>query len=100
MKGASELFGSMGRDRQKGFLAYAQRMIRENFLYRLQLPEINYMNRKEVDFSLKFYPYVNETNIVDFMEELALAERHIEANVNARMIFFDLSLKIAVLLKK
>jgi DNA polymerase-3 subunit delta' len=34
------------------------------------------------------------------MEELALAERHIESNVNARMIFFDLSMKVAVLLKK
>ncbi|MDR2682459.1 MAG: DNA polymerase III subunit delta' [Dysgonamonadaceae bacterium] len=100
MKQKSEQFASLGRDRQKAFLVYAQRMIRENFLYRLQTPEINYMNRKELEFSTKFFPYVNEANVVDFMEELALAERHIEANVNPRMIFFDLSMKIAVLLKK
>ncbi|MDR1527943.1 MAG: DNA polymerase III subunit [Dysgonamonadaceae bacterium] len=100
MKLKSEQFASLGRDRQKAFLAYSQRMIRENFLYRLQMPEINYMNRKEQDFSLKFSPYVNEANIVDFMEELALAERHIEANVNPRMVFFDLSMKIAMLLKR
>jgi DNA polymerase-3 subunit delta' len=100
MKQSAEEFASLGRDRQKAFLAYSQRMIRENFLYHLQTPEINYMNRKEADFSVKFFPYFNETNVVDFMEELALAERHIEANVNPRMIFFDLSLKIAVLLKK
>ena len=100
MKQKAEQFAAMGRDRQKAFLAYAQRMIRENFICHLQTPEINYMNRKEADFSIKFHPYVNEINVVDFMEELALAERHVEANVNPRMIFFDLSLKIAVLLKK
>jgi DNA polymerase-3 subunit delta' len=100
MKSAAEQFASMGRDRQKVFFAYSQQMIRENFIYHLQTPEINYMNRKEEDFSLKFHTFVKETNIVDFMEELALAERHIEANVNPRMIFFDLSIKIAVLLKK
>ncbi|MDR2474962.1 MAG: DNA polymerase III subunit delta' [Bacteroidales bacterium] len=100
MKAKSEQFASMSRDRQKGFLAYAQRMIRENFLYRLQTPEINYMNRKEVEFAVKFHPYVNENNLLDFMDELSLAERHVESNVNPRMIFFDLSMKIAVLLKK
>jgi DNA polymerase-3 subunit delta' len=100
MKLKSEQFATMGRDRQKAFLMYSQRMIRENFLYRLQVPEINYMNRKEQEFAIKFSPYVNEANISEFMEELASAERHIEGNVNPRMVFFDLSMKIAVLLQK
>ncbi len=100
MKAKADQFASIGRDRQKSFLAYAQRMIRENFLYQLQIPEINYMNRKEAEFAANFHPYVKEQNIIDFMDELALAERHIESNVNPRMVFFDLSMKIAVLLKK
>jgi DNA polymerase-3 subunit delta' len=100
IKAKSDEFASLGRDRQKGFLTYAQRLIRENFLYRLQIPEINYLNRKEAEFSGNFFTYVNERNVTDFMEGLALAERHIEQNVNARMVFFDLSVKIAVLLKK
>jgi DNA polymerase-3 subunit delta' len=100
MKAKADQFASMGRDRQKGFFAYAQRMIRENFLYRLHVPELNYMNREEMEFSANFHPYVSENNIIDFMEELAVAERHIESNVNPRMIFFDLSMKIAVLLKQ
>ncbi|MDR0506897.1 MAG: DNA polymerase III subunit [Dysgonamonadaceae bacterium] len=100
IKAKSEEFSSLGRDKQKGFLAYAQRLMRENFLYRLQIPEINYMNHKEAEFSKNFSTYVNERNVVDFMDELALAERHIEQNVNPRMVFFDLSVKIAVLLKK
>jgi DNA polymerase-3 subunit delta' len=100
IKAKSDYFASLGRDKQKGFLNYAQNLIRENFIFHLQIPEINYMNRQEAEFSKNFFPYVNEKNVIDFMEELALAERHIEQNVNPRMVFFDLSVKIAVLLKK
>lgn len=100
MKQKAEFFASLGRENQKAFFAYAQRIIRENFFYKMNIPEINYLNRKEVEFAVNFSPYVNERNIIEFMEELALAERYIEQNVNPRMIFFDLSMKIAVLLKK
>ncbi|GHV09995.1 DNA polymerase III subunit delta [Bacteroidia bacterium] len=100
MKAKADQFASMGRDRQKGFLAYSQRMIRENFLYPLHLSEMNRLNTEEAKFSVNFYPYIKSENVVDFVKELALAEQHVEANVNPRMIFFDLSMKIAVLLKK
>ena len=100
MKAKADFFASLGREKQKSFLTYAQRLIRENFLYRLCLPEINHMNKAEVEFAANFSTYVNERNVISFMEDLALGERHIEQNVNPRMIFFDLSMKIAVLLKK
>jgi len=100
MKADAEKFADWGRERQKIFLTYAQNMIRENFLYRLNLPEINYLNPEEAEFSVNFSPFVNEKNIEELMEELALAEKHIESNVNPRMVFFDLSMKIAVLIKK
>jgi len=100
MKAEAEKFAALGRERQKYFLAYSQNMIRENFLYRLNLPEINYLNAEEAGFSVNFSPYVNEKNVEELMEELSLAEKHIESNVNPRMVFFDLSMKIAVLIKK
>ena len=100
MKLESETFAGLGRERQKHFLAYSQNLIRENFLYRLNLPEINYLNPEEARFSNNFSPYVNEKNVEELMQELACAEKHIESNVNARMVFFDLSMKIAVLIKK
>ena len=100
MKAEAEKFAGLGREYQKSFLAYSQNMIRENFLYRLNLPEINYLNPEEADFSSNFSPYVTEKNVEELMEELALAEKHIESNVNPRMVFFDLSMKIAVLIKK
>ena len=100
MKTLSETFAGLGREHQKRFLAYSQNLIRENFLYRLNLPEINYLNSEEAGFSENFCLYVTEKNVEEIMEELALAEKHIESNVNSRMVFFDLSMKLAVLIKK
>jgi DNA polymerase-3 subunit delta' len=84
----------VGRERQKNFLNYAQKMTRENFIKNLQQPDLNYLNSNETDFSDKFSPFINERNVEDIMAEFYLAERHIEQNVNAKMVFFDLALKI------
>ncbi|MDR1719712.1 MAG: DNA polymerase III subunit delta [Dysgonamonadaceae bacterium] len=100
MKAKADDFASLGREKQKLFLSFAQQLIRENFVFRLNEPDMNYMNSDEAAFSENFSPYVNERNVVDLMTELELAEKHITQNGNPRMIFFDLSMKIAVLLKK
>ncbi|MDR2520917.1 MAG: DNA polymerase III subunit delta [Bacteroidales bacterium OttesenSCG-928-I14] len=100
MKIASNEFAAISKERQKKFLEYAQKMIREIFFYRLHKPEINYMNNKETEFVKKNIHFINEVNIFDFTKEFILAKRHIEYNVNSRMIFFDLSMKIALFLKK
>lgn len=91
---------SIGRERQKNFLSYSQRMIRENFILNLKNPELNYLTTFESEFSMKFSPYINERNVEDLMNEFSLAERHVEQNVNAKMIFFDLVLKVIMLLKR
>ena len=92
--------GAIGRERQKSYLRYAQRMIREYFVSNLKNPEMVYLNNAEDQFGIRFAPFINERNIVDFMDELALAERHIEQNANAKMVFFDLCLKVTMLLKR
>ncbi len=91
---------SIGRERQKNFLSYAQHMVRENFIMNIQQPDLNYLTSYEEDFSNKFSPFIHERNVEDLMKEFALAERHIEQNVNAKMVFFDLVLKVIMLLKR
>jgi len=91
---------TVGRERQKKFLEYSQRMIRENFILNLKQPDLNYLTSEEVEFSGKFSPFINERNIEELMTEFALADRHIDQNVNAKMVFFDLMLKVIILLKK
>lgn len=100
MKEMADLLAGIGRERQKNFLSYCQHLIRENFMYRFQSPELNYMNLDEASFSVKFAPFINERNVFDIMEELAKAEQQIGQNVNAKMIFFDLSLRLTVLIKR
>ena len=100
MKVWSEQLAAMGRERQKNFLEYAQRMIRENFIFNFHSNELTYMNIDELNFATRFSPFVNERNAMGIMEELSMAQQHIEQNVNAKMIFFDFSLKMIVLLKQ
>lgn len=98
MKQWSENLATMGRERQKNFLAYAQRMVRENFVNNFNLSSIVFMNEEEEKFSSRFSPFINERNVIGIMDELNEAERHIGQNVNARMVFFDFALKMIVLL--
>lgn len=99
MKAWSEQVAALGRERQKRLLDYCQRMIRENFIMNFRHDEMVYMSQAEHNFSVRFSPYVNENNIFGIMEELSEAQRHIEQNVNAKMVFFDMSLRMIVWIK-
>ncbi len=94
----SEQVASWGRERQKNFLEYCQRLVRENFMYNFRRPELNYMAEREADFAVKFARFINERNVIGIMDELSDAQRDVEQNVNARMVFFDFALKMIVLL--
>jgi DNA polymerase-3 subunit delta' len=98
MKAWSEKVATMGREKQKHFLSYCQRMIRENFIYNFHNRSITYLGNEEEAFSTRFAPFINERNVMEIMNELNEAQRHIEQNVNAKMVFFDFSLKMIVLL--
>ncbi|NCC10780.1 MAG: DNA polymerase III subunit delta' [Bacteroidia bacterium] len=99
MKQWSEKVADLGRERQKKFLEYCQRMTRENFIYNFHQSEMTYLTPDEQQFATRFAPFVNERNIMGIMDELSEAQQHIEQNVNAKMVFFDFSLKMIVLLK-
>ncbi len=90
----------VGRERQKAFLQYAQRQIRENYIYNLQHPEMNYQTQAEANFSTKFAAFINDRNVEAMMQELDKAEQQIAQNGNAKIIFFDLCLQMIVLIKK
>lgn len=99
MKAWSDEMAGIGRERQKNFFQYAQRLIRENYIMNLRQPELNYMTEEEAQFSSRFSKFVNSRNVEGIMEELSQAEIDITQNGNAKMIFFDLSLKLIMLLK-
>ena len=47
-----------GREKQKNFLAYAIRLVRENFMLNMQNREIVYLTQKEMEFSEKFSQFI------------------------------------------
>ena len=100
MKTWSEEVASLGREKQKELLTYCQRMIRESFMANFHQKQMSYMNLEEQNFTSRFAPFVNEGNAMSIMQELSEAQIHIEQNVNAKMVFFDLALKMIVLLIK
>lgn len=100
MRQWADSVAAMGREPQKSLLIYCQRMIRESFICNFHRPEINYMNMDETGFTSRFAPFVNEKNIFGIMDELSEAQRHIEQNINPKMVFFDLALKMIMLLKQ
>jgi DNA polymerase-3 subunit delta' len=57
------------------------------------------MTAEEQNFSTRFAPFINERNVIGIMEELSLAQQHVEQNVNSKMVFFDFALKMIMLLK-
>lgn len=96
MKEWSEAMADMGREKQKAFFEYSQHMLRESFMANFHLPKLVYMNDKEKKFTSRFAPFINEYNIISIMDKMSEAAANIEANVNAKMVFFDFALKMIV----
>lgn len=101
-----DLFGwinevsTIGRERQKIFLNYSMKLVRENFVNNIKNPALVYMDEEEQSFSSRFSPFINERNIIPISEEFEKAYRHIEMNGNARIVFTDFSLRIVKLIRK
>ncbi len=88
----------LGRERQKQLLDYSLKLLRENFMLSLGQKDLNFMSRKEEEFSRKFSPFIHEGIIHSMVETFNLAGNHIESNGNPRIILMDLSIKVIRLL--
>lgn len=90
---------SLGRERQKAFLRYALRMVRENYLLNLQQPALVRMSPPESEFSGRFSAFIGDHNADAIVRELEEASTHIEANAYARIVFLDFTLRLVKLIR-
>ena len=74
------------------------RLLRENFVYNFNMPEITYMTGQEQQFSSRFARFINENNIEKMMEVFQKARTDIMGNANAKIVSLDVSLKTIMLL--
>ena len=99
LKRWSDEVSEYGREKQKRFLLYTMRLIRENFMYNFQQEELNYMTLQEENFARNFARFVNEDNILPICDMVNLALRDIGQNANAKIVFFDFALQMIMQLK-
>jgi DNA polymerase-3 subunit delta' len=75
--------------------------MRDALLKNYGLSALMKMNISGQNFTLeKFAPFVHAENCMSIIEELNMAQLHIERNANSKIIFLDTSFKIARLLHK
>ncbi len=96
----SDEMAGLTRERQKAFLEYGLRSIRENLALHFNSPEILYITSEEQEFVSKFARFITGENVESIIHELSSAITDIERNGNGRMIFLDMVLKLSGLIKR
>lgn len=89
---------SMGRDREMRFYEYAMRMVRENFVYNFNIPEINYMTSTEEQFSVRFARFITVDNVERIIDVFDRARTDIAGNANGKIVNLDVAIKVIMLL--
>ncbi len=90
---------ALGRERELSFYEYAIRLIRENFIFNFNTPDLNYMNRKETGFSTNFARFITERNVEKLIEVFDKARIDIAGNANGKVVNLDVAIKVILLLK-
>ena len=90
---------SLGREQAVKFYDYSQRLIRENFVYNFNVPELLYLNRDEAQFSKNFARFITENNAEKIVSEMNRAATDIAGNANAKIVNFDFAIKMIILIK-
>ena len=94
----SQRAAELGREKEKRMLTYFIGQVRENFMYNFRIPELCYQSREEAAFSRNFARFINEKNVIEMTELFSLALRDIAQNGNGKIVFFDMALKLIVLI--
>ena len=92
LKTWSDNISMYGREKQRRMLY--------NFMYNFSQPELIYLTMEEENFAKNFSRFINEANIIEINELLELAYRDIRQNANAKIVFYDLALKMILLILK
>lgn len=95
----TEELATLNREKQKSFLEYGLKILRESLALHFSTPAIVYISDEEQEFTPNFAPFVNARNIEALTGELTRAIQDIERNANSRIVLLDMALNISVLIK-
>lgn len=95
-----EEIAKCGREKQKSLLSYGLDIVRACMMLNYGQDALVRLTGDELTFAKNFSPFINHTNAEDVNDEFNRAIGHIERNANPKILFFDLSLKLFVLIKR
>lgn len=90
---------ALGREPQMQFYDYCSRLLRENFIYNLQVDPLMCLTADEAAFSTNFARFITNVNVFQLLETFGDARTDIAANGNAKIINFDVAIRVILLLK-
>lgn len=90
----------LGREKCMEFIGYACRMVRESFLMHLHDERLLNMSAAEHQFVAKFYPFINEKNVEDMIAMFDRARTEIAGNGSAKIVLFDVAVRIIMLIRR
>ena len=90
----------LGREPAMQFIDYCSRLIRESFLMHLNDPRLLTLNKAELACTIKFFPFINEKNVEDMATLFDDARRDIAGNANGKIVFFDLAVRVIMLIRR
>jgi DNA polymerase-3 subunit delta' len=99
LKKWSQEMGSEKREPLMRFLDYCCRMLRENFIYNFHDANLNAMTATEQNFSVNFARFINERNVLKLIDVFTDARNDVSANANPKIVMFDLTISVILLLK-
>ena len=95
----SEAFAALGREGQKRFLHYALHLVRQSIVGHFGATSLVRLTQSEHTFLAKFSKFIHHDNVLDLRQALEDAHGDVAGNVNGKLVFVDLSLRVHRLLR-
>jgi|WetSurMetagenome_2_1015567.scaffolds.fasta_scaffold03729_6 DNA polymerase III subunit delta' len=95
----TEEIAALTREKQKSFLEYGLRTVRESLALHFNADELAFISGEGKTFTTNFAPFVHGKNVTFFTHELNKAIMDIERNANGRIVLLDMALKIMALIR-
>lgn len=99
LKGWSTDIAALGREQIMSFLAYCERLVRENFVLNINAPQLNALTSAEAAFCARFSPFINERNVLKIKSLFDAAIDDIAANTNSKIVLFDVAVRMCMLIR-
>jgi len=96
----SKELARLPKNRQKNLLVFGMQVLHNSMLVNAALKDKIRTLKDESDYIEKFAPFINDSNRDDFYRLLNDAVYHLERNVNANIMFIELSIQMVILLNR